>query len=50
MATLKFYDANEDGTFNVRDINLILQQHPNLPLDKQLLNMMILQQLKGLKI
>ena len=35
MATLKFYDANEDGTFNVRDINLILQQHPNLPLDKQ---------------
>jgi len=35
MATLKFYDANEDGTFNVKDINQILQQHPNLPVDKQ---------------
>ena len=35
MATLKFYDSNQDGTFNIQDVTEILQQHPNLPVEKQ---------------
>jgi hypothetical protein len=34
MATLKFYDVNEDGQFSINDVQLLLEQHPDLPQEK----------------
>ena len=30
MASIKFYDTNDDGTFNIMDVQKIIQQHPNI--------------------